>query len=197
MYPPKSTNAGTIRLLLKSATAEQHARVDARFAPLLANGEASYAEFLRASARAVYPLERALDAADVTKILPDWNERARSEALRADLAALDVGGPADDVPPAIDSEGYLFGVLYVLEGSRLGAKFLTRTVLTGATERMRGATRYLRHGEGKPLWPTFLQRLESSIAVKRAPADAVAGAQFAFACFGAETKLSGETGDAR
>jgi hypothetical protein len=45
--------------------------------------------------------------------------------------------------------------------------------------------RYLRHGEGLPLWPTFVEQLESSAAVRRAPADAIAGAHTAFGWFGA------------
>ena len=61
----RNDDAGSIRLLLRSATAGQHAQVDAHFAPLVASGEPAYADFLRASARAIYPLERALDAANV------------------------------------------------------------------------------------------------------------------------------------
>ena len=79
--------------------------------------------------------------------------------------------------------GFLFGVLYVLEGSRLGARLLTRQILASGDPHLRRATRYLRHGEGKPFWQTFLARLESSIAVRRSPERAVAGAVAAFACF--------------
>ena len=80
--------------------------------------------------------------------------------------------------------------------SRLGAKVLTRTVLTGATERMRAATRYLRHGEGRRrLRPTFLERLESSLAVKRSPHAAIAGARAAFARFGASNTPCTEIDD--
>ena len=184
MIPTVTTDTNSIRHLLRAATAGHHAEVDARFAPLVANGEASYAEFLRASASAIYPLEGALRAAGVVRILPDWSDRARSEALRADLVALDVAEPMPADAPAISSEAYLFGVLYVLEGSRLGARMLARQILSSANARMRRATRYLQHGEGKPLWPTFLQRLESSAAVKRIPEQAVAGACAAFARFG-------------
>jgi heme oxygenase len=133
----------------------------------------------------VYPLERALHAAGVARVLPDWSDRARSEALRADLAALDVPEPEAADAPALRGEAYLFGVLYVLEGSRLGAKLLTRQILSDASARMRRATRYLRHGEGKPLWQTFLERLETSAAVKHSPEQAIAGACAAFSCFGA------------
>ena len=185
MIPSVTSDTGSIRHLLRSATADHHAAVDTRFAPLVSKGESAYAEFLRASASAVYPLEQALHAAGVVRLLPDWDERARSEALRADLATLDIAEPAAAETPAVRGEAYLYGVLYVLEGSRLGAKLLSRQILSNASARMRRATRYLRHGEGKPLWQTFLERLETSVAVKHAPQQAVAGACDAFACFGA------------
>jgi heme oxygenase len=33
------------------------------------------------------------------------------------------------------------------------------------------------------LWPTFLERLESSVAVRRSPTEAIAGAKAAFRFF--------------
>jgi heme oxygenase (biliverdin-IX-beta and delta-forming) len=173
----------SVRSLLRSATADCHAEVDARFAPMVANGASRYAEFLSASAAALWPLERALNAADVTRILPDWEDRSRSAALDADLSELGIPCPAAAPVPRLDGEAFLFGVLYVLEGSRLGAKLLTRQILGSSNPHLHRATRYLQHGEGKPLWQTFLARLESSIAVRRSPERAVAGAVAAFACF--------------
>lgn len=150
---------------------------------MIARGQPRYAEFLSASAAALWPLEQALGTANVARILPDWHERARSAALRADLADLGISAPPTTPAPEIKDDAFLFGVLYVLEGSRLGARLLTRRVLATGTPSMHRATRYLRHGEGKPLWQTFLCRLEASAAVRRAPKCAVAGAIAAFACF--------------
>jgi heme oxygenase len=172
--------SGSIRELLRSATASDHAQVDQRFAPLLVQGFAGYREFLRLSAAAVLPLEQALVEAGVERILPDWTQRARGPSLRADLAELGIAAPSCAQPPAIGGEAYQFGMLYVLEGSRLGAKILLPN-LAGHFP----ALRYLRHGEGQPLWPSFLKRLESSGAVRRSPDGAVAGAHAAFAWFGA------------
>lgn len=177
------TSPDSLRDLLRSATADCHAEVDARFAPMVANGSSRYAEFLSASAAALWPLEQALNAADVVHLLPDWNERSRSAALDADLAELGIPCPPITSAPRLDGEAFLFGVLYVLEGSRLGAKFLTRQILVSGDPQLHRATRYLRHGEGKPFWQTFLARLESSSAVWRAPERAVAGAVAAFDCF--------------
>lgn len=181
----------SLRGLLRSATADCHAAVDARFAPMVANGASRYGEFLSVSAGALWPLERELKAADVAHVLPDWDERSRSAALGADLEDLGIPCPPVSPSPRLEGEAFLFGVLYVLEGSRLGARLLTRQILATGDPQLHRATRYLRHGEGKPLWQTFLARLESSIAVRSAPERAVAGAIAAFACF------AGHPADAR
>lgn len=192
MTPPAAspTSPSPVRDLLRSATSDCHAEVDARFSPMVAGDQPRYGEFLSASATALWPLERALRAANVEDILPDWTERSRSAALRADLADLGIPAPAATAAPKIKDDAFLFGVLYVLEGSRLGAKLLTRRVLAEGTPSMHRATRYLRHGDGKPFWQTFLSRLESSIAVRRSPKCAVAGAIAAFACFAGRSDLS-------
>ena len=53
--------------------------------------------------------------------------------------------------------------------SRLGAKLLVPDLLAGGSTRVRAATRYLRHGEGRRLWQSFLAHLESSQATRRVP----------------------------
>jgi heme oxygenase (biliverdin-IX-beta and delta-forming) len=159
-----------------------HAVVDARFTPMLGAGETGYRSFLLASATAVFALEQAL-AADMNAILPDWAQRSRTAALRADLADLGVVDVPAAPPPLLAGEARQFGALYVLEGSRLGAKLLLPELLAHGSSRVRAATRYLRHGEGRRLWPSFLAHLESSEAVRRRPDDAIAGARAAFALF--------------
>lgn len=184
---PDGTDAGrrpeTVRNLLKAATADLHAQVDACFGRMLDGSEAGYRRFLLASLGAIEPLEAALGDAGVGTLLPDWPERARSSALRMDLAELGVAAPPSGPAAALAGAAQRFGALYVLEGSRLGAKLLARQVLASPSAAVRSATRYLRHGDGRPLWASFLERLESSPAVRRAPAEAVAGATAAFARF--------------
>jgi heme oxygenase len=175
----------SLRSLLRDSTTAAHAAVDRQFAAMLAAGLPGYVDFLRASAAAILPLEQALAAARVHDILPDWDARTRATALRDDLDALGVPAPAVRVHVAVEGEARQFGMLYVLEGSRLGAKILARQAQASADPRIRAATRYLRHGEGQRLWPSFVARLEASAATARAPHEAVAGALAAFALFGA------------
>lgn len=173
---------GPFRHLLREETAPAHARVDRHFGALIEAGD--YGEFLTASASAVLPLEEALTRAGADGLLPDWAERRRGGALHADLAALGITADREaDLPLDVGGEAHQFGMLYVLEGSRLGAKVLLADLMTRADPDISGAMHYLRHGAGRRFWPTFLERLEDSSAVARAPQEAVAGAQAAFALF--------------
>jgi heme oxygenase (biliverdin-IX-beta and delta-forming) len=172
-----------MRSLLRAATMGLHAVVDARFAPMLDAGEAGYRSFLLATAAAVFPLEQALLAAGVESLLPDWTRRTRAAALRADLTDLGITDVALATEPPLAGAARMFGALYVLEGSRLGARLLVPDLLAGGSARIRVATRYLRHGEGHRLWQSFLAHLESSRPVRECPDEAIAGARMAFALF--------------
>jgi heme oxygenase len=177
--PPAS-----LRDYLRAATAAHHRAVDARFGALLDRGESGYAWFLQASAEGVFPLEQGLADAGVATILTDWPRRTRAAALAADLADLGVPLPAPVDPPIIRGEAGILGILYVLEGSRLGAAMLTKRLAGHPSAGVRRATRYLRHGESG-FWASFLAALEKSDAARRNPAAVVAGARTAFAMFGA------------
>ncbi|HEU0061353.1 MAG TPA: biliverdin-producing heme oxygenase [Hyphomicrobiaceae bacterium] len=168
---------------LRAATSDLHARLDARLAPLVTQGEAGYRDFLLRSAMALLPVEQALNEVDVANLLPDWPQRSRSRALRLDLAALSLPEPSGPTVPAICGEAFQFGMLYVLEGSRLGARLLLAEVEAALSPASRAATRYLSHGQGLSLWPTFLQRLEASQQVRREPDAAAAGARAVFRQF--------------
>ena len=175
--------SGSMRSLLRASTAGLHAVVDARFAPMLDAGEAGYRSFLLASAAAVFPLEQALLTAGVGSLLPDWTRRTRAAALRADLTDLGITDVAAATAPPLVGAARMFGALYVLEGSRLGARLLVPDLLAGGSTRLWAATRYLRHGEGHRLWQSFLAHLESSQPVRECPDEAIAGARMAFALF--------------
>lgn len=172
--------------MLRAATAALHAEVDARFSGPFDTDKNAYAAFVTALARAVLPLERALEIGGAERVLPDWCARRRSGALQQDLEILGIPVPAP-VPVRVTSdEARLFGRLYVLEGSRLGGRLLVRRALRNADPQVRAATNYLGHGAGADFWGGFLQRLEESDAVAAAPARTMLGAREAFGFFQAE-----------
>jgi heme oxygenase len=170
--------------MLRAATADLHAGVDARFSVAFDGSASGYARFLSAMASALLPLERALEAAGIEQVLPDWAERRRARLLLDDLATLASEPVGERTPPPAGGEARQLGMVYVLEGSRLGGTLLLRRTLGSVDPKVRAATRYLSHGTGRNLWSSFLVHLEASTEVSRAPAAAIAGARDAFALFG-------------
>ncbi|WP_028238927.1 biliverdin-producing heme oxygenase [Stutzerimonas azotifigens] len=166
----------SLRQWLRQASGPLHARVDEAFGAFALDSREGYRRFLRAHGRALGTLEPALEAAGVDRLLADWPQRRRRMALRDDLAQLGEPMPAPLAAPAIGGEAWCWGAVYVLEGSRLGARVLTARV------RPAEPLGYLGHGAGQPLWPGFLQALESG-AQALDPAQLQAGAEAAFALF--------------
>jgi len=171
----------SVRHVLRAATASLHARVDTLMSQRLEQPD-GYRLFIEAMAAGILPLESALEKARISDLLPDWAQRSRTMALRADLKALALPVPHTTIDLESDDEAYLLGVVYVLEGSRLGSRVILRN-LEKARVATGGATGYLSHGDGETsLWQTFLTRLEYSGA-SYSPARAIAGASAAFQSF--------------
>lgn len=174
--------AASIRAALRAATAEAHRKLDSLATRFDLTSDTGYRAFLTVSAEALLALEAALERAGVAQHLDDWPARARAGAIVADLQGL--GGEAPAAAPVTlpASPAALFGVLYVLEGSRLGARLILKQ-LEAAGEHIRRNSRYLAHGVESDLWRSFAARLESEPAVSRDPAAVVAAAQTAFTVF--------------
>jgi heme oxygenase (biliverdin-IX-beta and delta-forming) len=171
-----------IRDRLKQATAEAHRDLDARLGALGLGRLDGYRRFLEINAAALLPLEAALEAAGVAAIFTDWPWRSRRAAIAADLAR--VGGSLRRLEnqPALNRNA-VFGTLYVLEGSRLGARYLLRTVALSANPVIASATAYLDHGSGQHLWQSFVHALEHAPFTHHDEADIIAGAHLAFSMF--------------
>ena len=171
-----------LREKLKAATALAHRALDARFSTFNLTTVDGYRRFLEASAAALMPLEAALERSGIGELLSDWPQRSRQAAIAADIDR--IGGIFRPFNSMITlSRPEMWGVMYVLEGSRLGAKYLLRTIADCADPQMEVATRYLRHGNGQPLWRSFLEKLEREPSATDGEAETISGAQRAFAMF--------------
>lgn len=173
----------TLHARLKAATQSAHEIVDAHYSRFDLTNPRGYRDFLTAHSAIMPYCEAILDASEVGSLLPDWNERRRTPALLADLAAVDgtianIGFP---VRPLAAPEAW--GMLYVLEGSRLGGAVLASRVRANPDARCRDATRYLRHGHGARLWPKFLLALDSETVMKLQFERAIASALETFSLF--------------
>ncbi|MFN4283690.1 MAG: biliverdin-producing heme oxygenase [Alphaproteobacteria bacterium] len=148
---------------LRSETRALHERAESAFARFDLTGAQGYGDFLQAQAAALLPLEAALDDAGAARLLPDWPARRRAPDLSADLAALGRASPPPLPTPAFANDGEAMGALYVLEGSKLGARHLLARLAdapppSGATRFLAGAERPERQGQ----WPAFLARLDAA-----------------------------------
>lgn len=169
-----------LRERLRDATAAAHRELDAQLSSFDLTALAGYRRFLQASAGALLPLEAALVDAGVAGLFPDWPERTRSAAIAADLGRLGSAAQSTVAVPPLTPSG-IFGAMYVLEGSRLGAKFLLRELADATDPRITQATSYLSHGAGKRLWQSFLTKLQRDESCDEA--EAIAAARIAFAAF--------------
>jgi len=173
---------GGLRERLKQATSSAHRGLDAQLSGFDLTSGRGYLRFLEASAAALLPIEEALERAGVGAIFDDWPSRSRRTVIAADIRSL--GGTVRSLPDigALNCN-QVIGTMYVLEGSRLGAKVLLKTITASADSTIMGATRYLRHGAGLHLWRSFLDVLEREAFAPDDEAEIFAGARQAFATF--------------
>lgn len=180
MLPRSRPSAPGIRHSLRAATAQAHERLDACAQRVNLADRESYGRFLQAQSGPVMALEAALQDFGVARLLPDWPLRSRTSALHYDLEYLTLR-PGSCRAVRLTSAAEAFGTLYVLEGSRLGARVLLRQILAAAPD-IRPATRFLSHGSDQKLWTTFLQILEAKVGVNDL-GGCIQGAHGTFAVF--------------
>lgn len=159
---------------LRAATRAAHERVDAAFGGYDLRDRDSYRDFLTAHAQALLPIEAWLDANGAAKLIPDWAERKRGDALLADLAEIGGAAPATDIFLCDPTPDDVLGVVYVVEGSRLGGRYLARRL--GADQ----PRRYLDPDQDAGKWQLFLSLLDNFLYDETSRARAVHGALYAF-----------------
>ncbi|MEJ5977799.1 biliverdin-producing heme oxygenase [Novosphingobium sp. PS1R-30] len=152
---------------LRAATRSDHEQVDGAYGHFALATAEGYRDFLTAHARILPLAERLIDPA---ALVAGW--QGRTEALRADLAAMD-----GETPPELDfalppGEAARWGALYVIEGSRLGGAVLAKLVPEGLPAAYLGA----RHGPGA--WRDLLARLDAAVGDDLAAAEQGAKAMF-------------------
>ena len=180
VLPRPRTPVPGVRQSLRAATAQAHERLDSYARRVNLADRESYGRFLQAQSGPVTALETALQDFGVVRLLPDWPLRSRSAALRHDLGWLNLHTElSTSIRPT--SAAQAFGMLYVLEGSRLGARVLLQQILAAAPD-LKPATNFLSHGSDHRLWPAFLQILEAKVAPDEL-AGCIRGAEQAFALF--------------
>lgn len=156
---------------LRRSTDADHVQVDRAFSRFDLADRAGYCRFLTVHAQATFGVEEYLLGHDD---LPHW--RPRSALLEADLAELRVPQATASQFSTSGTLANRLGVLYVLEGSRLGASVLLRRVKHGLP------IRYLSARHQQREWRTLLAAIEQQAILGGAPfvASLIEGAR---ACF--------------
>ena len=162
--------------LLREATHAAHERLDGLFASFDLGSDAGYRRFIGAQASAMLPVEAALGDGGAEQVVDDWPSRRRSDALLADAAALGVT-PRPVAAPVFDSLPSVAGALYVVEGSRHGARHLVRQVAAGFP------LRFLDIDQVPGNWGKLLDRVDMILYSPDTRDKAVTAALATFDCF--------------
>jgi heme oxygenase len=134
--------------IVRSRTAAAHSMIDTAFSRFNLGDRRSYVTFLQAHARVVPTIEAVLG--DETH-LPPW--RPRTALLARDLDAFGYRLPKPVAQSETWSLAAKFGLLYVLEGARLGTRLLLRRAGAGFSSHYLGAA----HEPGE--WRAFTEAL--------------------------------------
>lgn len=122
-----------------------------------------YNAFLLATFEARRLLESQLDAGGAELIYPGWGERRLVPALEKDLDDLDLTRPAEREPPARLGKGGVWGALYVLEGSALGARIIQRRAADLGFTASFGARHLASQTSEVGAWKRFTSHLDAAV----------------------------------
>jgi heme oxygenase (biliverdin-IX-beta and delta-forming) len=174
-------HAGSRSEALRLATQDLHRSLEAGIAGYDLRRADHYAAFLCASAAPLLALEQLLESAGVDEVIPDWAMHRRSDAITRDLSQLGLTAAPLQLRRALPTRSEMYGILYVLEGARMDARWLYARIQSSDDAQVRTASNYLgAHDPG--LWRNFVKQLEATDDITELH-DLVSGALFTFALF--------------
>jgi len=148
------------RWLLRQRTTGAHAALDAVIGGF--DDFAGYGAYLRGIAAFRAPIERQLRHVEWPGRWGEWRPAMVTEAIAQDMADLGIDPRVDPAPPLSLDGDRLYGTLYVLEGSALGARLLLQRAEALGLSARYGA-RHLACLSGNIAgWRGFLDRLEEA-----------------------------------
>lgn len=150
--------ADTIRHRLRAATQSRHAILDTLVGPL--QSASTYRTYLAGIAAFRLCAEQHLNTAAWPDILGSWQPRRLSTLLMEDLHDLSLTPPAPDIVLTPDTPARTMGLLYVLEGSALGARVLVRQAAALGFDNSCGARHLTTQAGAGYEWQSFLHCLE-------------------------------------
>ena len=165
------------RFALKRATDHAHAAVEGivQDAGMFASRD-GFRRYLTATFAMRSHYERLLDLNGAAELWPRWPSRRIASLVAQDIADLgcDPVAPQEDLRLGL-SAAELVGVLYVLEGSSLGARVLVQSVSDIGLTASFGARHLFRQAGDRDAWRSFLALMS---AAPEAPCHRIAEATF-------------------
>jgi heme oxygenase (biliverdin-IX-beta and delta-forming) len=179
-------SAHPLRERLRAATHALHRALDEQLAGIDLGEPSGLRIHLSVHAAVLGTLEPALEAGGVQRWLADWEMRRRLPGLEADLlahgGAIAVGDAASAavrrLAQGLGDRAAILGAAYVLEGSRLGIRFLAGRIAPGPA-----GARFLEEPVAAQLWRSFLMQLEAGPWTEEAQQRAIATARATFSAY--------------
>ncbi len=178
------TEISSRRAILRSQTARQHAALEQVVGPMAS--ASAYARYVLGLHTFRAPVEAALGACDWDEYgFGAWRPTPIAAALQQDLADLGLR-PLSSVPsapavlsaPTLGGRDGALGILYVLEGSSLGARLIYRDALKLGFSAQNGARHLDAQARGLETWRGFLALLDAARDVDLSRAVLAANATF-------------------
>ncbi|MBO3761269.1 biliverdin-producing heme oxygenase [Ciceribacter sp. L1K22] len=163
---------------LKTLTADLHKRLDDKVGAL--DSIEGYAAYVEGMLRFRREIEPRIEASNLADVLPGFLPILISKELERDVAS--IGGRVPASNNLLPDKGIAFsrdellGVLYVLEGSALGARILVRRAAGLGLGENSGAAHLVKQSSSAGNWNAFAALLET---VRNVDEDAMANAALA------------------
>ena len=170
---------------LKTATAPLHERIDARIAQSSAFKSLSgYSAYLSRTFAVRKSMEDLLDSSQAQRLYPAWPDRRIAATIKLDLEDLGVVEPATDLQKRHPlGAGGIFGALYVLEGSAIGAKWVARQVQFLGAHSDHGRRHLTSQTSSPGAFNEFLSLLEAADLAGEQEEECLSAAIYTFECF--------------
>lgn len=147
------------RTALKEATANAHAALDAMVGSFTT--VADYRRYLAGIAAFRLPVETWLSHVSLPQDFTGWQPGLVGEELKADLADLVTPEPRNERPFTPPEGDGIIGLLYVLEGSSLGARLLAKRAEAIGFSAEFGARHLFSQARNFSSWRAFSDRMEN------------------------------------
>ncbi|MFD0795747.1 biliverdin-producing heme oxygenase [Mucilaginibacter litoreus] len=176
--------------ILKEETRENHQQLEKMLIGKLkaVSGVKDYADLLKYFYGYFGGLEDQINQAIDPDLLPDNADRRKTQSIAEDIKALGETVPAkanSDTLPRIKNHLEALGALYVIEGSTLGGKIISKMMEQQLALNGAGLSFFTGYGDRTgQMWETFKQVLDQQAANPEQEAVVIAAANETFLKFG-------------